>query len=119
MKKIYFILFICFFSVFFSCKNNSESNNTYSSTAQSNNETVKVIIKASGGNANYTFINDEGEIYKQGTVYNSESITVNHFKTGTYNVHYQYDRYVGTFTVISITRNCVITIKGANSLSIN
>lgn len=118
MKKITFIVFICIFSLFFSCKNNSDSSNTYSSSAQSNNDTVQVIITATGGNAKYSFINDEGEIYKQGMVYGSESITVKHFKKGTYHIQYQYAGYVGTFTVVTIVKDCIITIRDSNYVSV-
>ena len=118
MKKLYFTLFICCFTIFFSCKNNSDSSNTYSSSVQSNNDTVQVIITATGGNAKYSFINDEGEIYKQGMVYNSEKITVKHFKKGTYHVQFQYGGYVGTYTVISVAKDCVITIRDANNLTV-
>lgn len=126
MNKISFIILIGLSVIFLSCKPNSEPNYIYITqpdqqtriSTDTNIETIQVIITATGGNAKYSFINDEGEIYKQGMVYSSEKITVKHFKKGTYHVQYQYGGYVGTYTVVSIVKNCVINIRDANHLSI-
>ncbi len=126
MNKTYFAILIGLSVIFLSCKANSEPNYIYITqpdqqtriSTDTNIETIQVIITATGGNAKYSFINDEGEIYKQGMVYSSEKITVKHFKKGTYHVQFQYGGYVGTYTVVSIAKDCVITFRGANSLTV-
>lgn len=126
MNKIIFIILIGLSVIFLSCKPNSEPTYVYLTqpdqqtriSTDTNIDTAQVIITATGGSAKYSFINDEGEIYKQGMVYNSEKITVKHFKKGTYHVQYQYGGYVGTYTVVSIVKNCIITFRNANSLTV-
>lgn len=126
MNKIIFIILIGLSVIFLSCKPNSEPTYVYLTqpdqqtriSTDTNIDTAQVIITATGGSAKYSFINDEGEIYKQGMVYNSEKITVKHFKKGTYHVQYQYGGYIGTYTVVSIVKNCIITFRNANSLTV-
>lgn len=126
MNKIIFIILIGLSVIFLSCKPNSEPTYVYLTqpdqqtriSTDTNIDTAQVIITATGGSAKYSFINDEGEIYKQGMVYNSEKLTVKHFKKGTYHVQYQYGGYVGTYTVVSIVKNCIITFRNANSLTV-
>ncbi len=106
MKKIsfYFLLGLILFS-FMSCNHNTDS--------ESQEETVIVLLKSVDTTTIYELIDQEGEIYKSGKIYNDETITINHFKKGTYNLRYSNihnSTYYRTAT-IEITKACSITFN--------
>lgn len=134
MKKILLLLLLSFLSLFVSCNdessendgNNQKNENSQDTNSQGlsegktelNADSVIVIIQAGGGNVRYSFVNDEGDTYKSGTLHNFESITITHFKKGLYNIHFTYGGHVKRTNTISITKNSVLTIDDATSVKI-
>lgn len=97
-------------------ENNTESN---VSPINSDTRTYRVVVRADPWRAMYTFVNDEGDNYKQGDLQRGESITINHFKAGTYHLQFKVGSYVPAYTVISITNDCTIVINNPSSVTIN
>ena len=106
MKKIILYSLLVFMLILF-----SSCNNASNSTSEEKVETVKVLIKASGTTTTYELVDQEGEMYKSGKVWDAETITINHFKKGTYNLRYA-DISNPTYylrATIEITKDCTIT----------
>lgn len=106
MKKIPFYFILCLILIsFVSC------NNPANSTSEEKVETVKVLIKASGTTTTYELIDQEGEMYKSGKVWADETITINHFKKGTYNLRYADISNPTNYlrATIEINKDCTIT----------
>ena len=133
MRKVAFVFFVlislCFLN---SCEDSNDDNSSATGDTQEKTdagssltqdttevvETVKLTIAAGGGNATYSFIDDEGEVYKTGTLHKFEAITINHFKKGTYHIHFRYGGHVSASNVVSVTNDCKITIDNATNLNI-
>ncbi len=96
-------------------ENNTESN----IISASENVTYNVVLNANPFSANYTFINDEGDCYKQGKLLAGQVITISHFKAGTYHLQFKVGSYVPAFNVISITNNCSVTFNDPLNVTIN
>ena len=118
MKRFIISFSLIFILFFIGCKSNTNEDNNYNSNYE-NVKTSKVLLKGNAPAVTYTFIDQEGEIYKTGTVYPGETITINHFKNGIYNVHSK-DSMHTTITVktIEISENCTITFITNGDFSI-
>lgn len=113
MKKTIVLLFSLLFVLFFvGCKNNAGEETA---------KTSKVLLECTApGSVSYTFIDQEGEIYKTGTVYNGETITINHFLNGVYNVHSFQSRYETSVShkKTEISDDCTITFGNYGGFTI-
>lgn len=121
MKRAFVLLGLCLIALFcLSCKQaNSGDNNSANGVTPSNNvSTSKVLIKTTQNQSTYEFISFEGEVYKSGTVYENETITIEHFVNGTYNLRTRPYQYASLkFQTITISKDCTITL-GSDTASI-
>lgn len=118
------MLSACLFISCFTGFNGSNNGNTTSTNANqpasgNTNNTVKVYLSAGPSIVTYSFINDEGDVYKQGTLMANETITINHFLKGTYHLQYKVGSYTQTFKVLSITNDCTVSFGGSVTVTIN
>lgn len=98
--------------------NNKTDNNKINTKNTSQDDTVRVYLKAGPWNVTYSIIDNEGNTYKAGNLLNSEIITINHFKKGQYNIHFKVGSYVATYDVININKNCSIDFINYNSVTV-
>ena len=100
--------------IFSSCKQANVSDN---------NSTSRVLLKSNSSQSSFfEFIDQEGNVYKSGTVYSDETITINHFINSTYNLRTKDNAYnpgksMNTL-IITISKDCTITFGYGGSVNI-
>lgn len=119
MKRTFLLFGLCLVTLFcLSCKQveTDDTNSANVVTPSNNVSTSRVLIKTTSNYSTYEFINNEGVIYKSGNVYENETITINHFVNGTYNLRtLPYATASIKYLTITISKDCTIILGSGSS----
>ena len=105
-KFIYFVGCLVISFVLSSCINQYDSEKELE---KNDVKTVTVTLTSPHGNATYSFIDEEGEVYKSGVVY-SGGLVLKKFKVGYYQLQYHiYNTPYHNTSGCTITKNCTVS----------